>query len=217
MENDNQHFSNSPIPQPENACQTLDEVIQSRRKFRSLLFHILYAVDALDYEVSSREIAEKLNNEYETDIPLDGELTRQVTAIAEKRNELDKTLVPFLENWRFERIGKCTLLVLRYAIWEILYTNTPHNIIINEAIELAKCFSERDAYKFVNGIIDKISTKHKQQVAQAEAALQQQQPEASLPNPEQDTFEDDESVGLDDSIDNDSIDDDLSDDDLSDI
>lgn len=172
MENDTQHLIDSPIPQPENACQTLDEVIQSRRKFRSLLFHILYAVDALDYDVSSREIAEKLNNEYETDIPLDGELTRQVTAIAEKRNDLDKTLVPFLENWRFERIGKCTLLVLRYAIWEILYTKTPHNIIINEAIELAKCFSEKDAYKFVNGILDKISAKHKQQIAEAEAALQ---------------------------------------------
>jgi len=179
MKNDNQHLIDAPIPQPENACQTLDEVIQSRRKFRSLLFHILYAVDAFDYDVSPREVAEKLNSEYETDIPLDGDLTRQVAAIAEKRHELDQTLVPFLENWRFERIGKCTLLVLRYAIWEILYTKTPHNIIINEAIELAKCFSERDAYKFVNGILDKISINHKQQTTDAEAALLQSTTENS--------------------------------------
>ncbi|MBP9765270.1 transcription antitermination factor NusB [Candidatus Babeliales bacterium] len=164
MENDlQQQLADSPIPQPENACQTLDEVIQSRRKFRALLFHILYAVDAFDYEVAARDVAEKLNSEYETDIPLDGDITKIVDVIAQKRQELDATLIPFLENWRFERIGKCTLLVLRYAIWEILYTQTPHSIIINEAIELAKCFSEKDAYKFVNGILDKISNKYKTQ------------------------------------------------------
>lgn len=154
--------ASNQIPQPDNACETLGEVIQSRRKQRSLLFHILYAVDALDYEVSPREIASKLNDEYETDIDLDGEIVYQVTQITSKRAELDQTLIPFLENWRFERIGKCTLLVLRYAIWEILYTSTPQNIIINEAIELAKCFSEKDAYKFVNGILDKISAQHKE-------------------------------------------------------
>ncbi|MBI2344765.1 transcription antitermination factor NusB [Candidatus Dependentiae bacterium] len=163
MENDNNHsqLTENAIPQPENACQTLDEIIKSRRKFRSLLFHILYAVDAFDYDVNASEVAEKLNDEYSTDIPVDGDIVIIVNDIAKKRNELDQTLIPFLENWRFERIGKCTLLVLRYAIWEIAYTTTPHNIIINEAIELAKCFSEKDAYKFVNGILDKISAKHK--------------------------------------------------------
>ena len=149
------------IPQPEQACETLDQVIQSRRKSRSLLFHILYAVDALDYETTASEVAEKLNVTYETDIDLDGDIVTTATDIAARRHELDKTLVPFLENWRFERIGKCTLLVLRYAIWEIIYTKTSHNIIINEAIELAKCFSEKDAYKFVNGILDKISAQYK--------------------------------------------------------
>lgn len=162
MENDNsQQLLENSIPQPENACQTLDEIIQSRRKYRSLLFHILYAVDAFDYDVDASEVARKLNEEYETDILLDGDIVTTVNDIAEKRNELDQTLIPFLENWRFERIGKCTLLVIRYAIWEILYTKTPHNIIINEAIELAKCFSEKDAYKFVNGVLDKISAKYK--------------------------------------------------------
>lgn len=158
MDHDNSITNN--IPQPDNACETLGEVIQSRRKKRSLLFHILYAVDALDYDVSARDIAQKLNDEYETDIDLDGNIIFQANQISTNRSELDQTLIPFLENWRFERLGKCTLLVLRYAIWEILYTDTPRNIIINEAIELAKCFSEKDAYKFVNGILDKISTQH---------------------------------------------------------
>ena len=165
MENDKHNDQTSSldleIPQPEIACETLDQIIQSRRKFRSLLFHILYAVDALDYDTTASEVAEKLNTTYDTDIAVDGDIVNTVTDIAARRHELDQTLVPFLENWRFERIGKCTLLVLRYAIWEILYTKTAHSIIINEAIELAKCFSEKDAYKFVNGILDKISNKYK--------------------------------------------------------
>jgi N utilization substance protein B len=161
MENDKLAHIENPIPQPENACETLDQVIQSRRKVRSLVFHILYAVDALDYEVSASSVAEKLNSEYETDIPLNGDIVNAVAGITQHKQELDNTLIPFLENWKFERIGKCTLLVLRYAIWEILYTKTSHNIILNEAIELAKCFSEKDAYKFVNGILDKISKQYK--------------------------------------------------------
>ncbi len=145
------------IPQPQNACETLDEIIQSRRKFRSLLFHILYAIDALNYEVTAQDVAEKLNREYETDIDLDGSIVKIVNSIAQQYKDLDQTLIPYLQNWKFERIGKCTLLVLRYAIWEMVNTDTAHSIIINEAVELAKCFSEKDAYKFVNGILDKIS------------------------------------------------------------
>ncbi len=157
MENDKNSNQNS-IPQPENACNTLSEIIQSRRKYRSLLFHILYAVDALNYETTAQSVAEKLNEEYEVDI--DDSIISSVQEIAQQRQTLDEALIPHLQNWKFERIGKCTLLVLRYAIWEMLNTDTPHNIIINEAVELAKCFSEKDAYKFVNGILDKISTQN---------------------------------------------------------
>ncbi len=158
MENEhNNILLDDTIPQPENACETLHDVIQSRRKFRSLLFHILYAVDALNYEVTAREVAEKLNREYDTDIDLNGTIVKIVNSIAEQYKQLDETLIPYLQNWKFERIGRCTLLVLRYAIWEIVNTDTPHSIVINEAVELAKCFSEKDAFKFVNGILDKIS------------------------------------------------------------
>jgi N utilization substance protein B len=39
-------------------------------------------------------------------------------------------------------------------MWELFHTDMPTSIVINEAVELAKCFSEKDAYKFVNGILD---------------------------------------------------------------
>ncbi|MBV8661374.1 MAG: transcription antitermination factor NusB [Candidatus Dependentiae bacterium] len=151
-----QNNDQQTITMDELASELVSQNITTRRKMRSLLFHILYAADAFDYETSAAEIAANFNREYETDIDLHGEIIKTVNAIATKRNELDEQIIPFLENWKFERIGRCTLLVLRYAIWEILYTTTPHSIIINEAIELAKCFAEQDSYKFVNGILDKV-------------------------------------------------------------
>ena len=138
------------------ASELVSQNITTRRKTRSLLFHVLYAADAFDYETSAAEIAVNFNREYDTNIDLQGELVRIVNEIGAKRAELDEQIIPFLENWKFERIGRCTLLVLRYAIWEMLYATTPHTVVINEAIELAKCFAEQDSYKFVNGILDKV-------------------------------------------------------------
>lgn len=184
MENDNNNADNNnsiqnntieEIPQPENACETLHEVIKSRRKNRSLLFHILYAIDALDYETSAQEVAIKLNEEYEVDMDVTGSIVTISSSIAEQRKSLDQHLLPHLHNWKFERIGKCTLLVLRYAIWEMLNTDTPHNIVLNEAVELAKCFSEKDAYKFVNGVLDKISTQEKEKQKETEESQEDEE------------------------------------------
>lgn len=126
----------------------------SRRDFRSLIFHLLYAMESYDYTVPLEHIIATYNREFELNIPLDGEIFTVVNSIVTLRHELDKQIEPLLDNWRLERLGTCTLLVLRLAIWEFLYTDTASTIIINEGIELAKCFSERDAYKFVNGILD---------------------------------------------------------------
>ena len=134
-----------------------NEDLSPRRKFRFLLFHVLYACDALEYSVDPFAVAEGFNREYHAGIDLTGETIIFVRGISREYKNFETLLLPHLENWKIERIGKCTLLTIYIALWEMLYTTTPHRIIINEAIELAKAFSEKDAYKFVNGLLDKIS------------------------------------------------------------
>lgn len=131
----------------------------SRRDIRSIIFHLLYALESLDYGSSVQSVAIGFNNEYDACIPLEGEIIDTVSAVVDKRLELDEYVLPFLSNWRLERLGCCTRLIMRLALWEMLYTSTPPTIVINEAIELAKCFSEKDAYKFVNGILDEVAKK----------------------------------------------------------
>jgi len=128
----------------------------SRREIRSLIFHLLYAMDAFDYQISLDELIDNFNRGFDLSIPIDSDLVKVTRTIIEQRHELDEKIRPLLINWRFERIGVCTRLILRLALWELLNKDIAPSIVINEAIELAKCFSEDDAYKFVNGILDEL-------------------------------------------------------------
>lgn len=129
----------------------------SRRDVRSLVFHFLYAAEAFDYQESLHAIVDNFNRGFDLDVPFDSELFQVTQSIIDNRLDLEKVYEPYLSNWRAERVSVCTKLILLFAIWEFKNTETDSRIIINEAIELAKCFAEEDAYKFVNGVLDPIS------------------------------------------------------------
>lgn len=129
----------------------------SKRDLRSLIFHILYAYDSFDYQVSIESIIDNFNRGFELDIPIESEAIGIVKKVAESRELSDQIIQKYLSNWRLDRLSVSTKLILRLGIWELLNTDTPFNIVINEAIELAKCFSEQDSYKFINGILDEVA------------------------------------------------------------
>ena len=132
----------------------------TQRQQRSLVFHLLYAVDAFEYEVTLTSVAENLSRGFGYIIAPEDQVFTFAHAVIEKREELDAEIQPLLAKWRFERIGVATRLILRYAIWELKYREEEHNVIINEAVELAKCFAELEAYKFINGILDRWVKEH---------------------------------------------------------
>ncbi len=127
----------------------------SRRDVRSLVFHLLYTAEAFNYEEPLEKIVEGYDSGFYIQIPCDSEVFKTVQTIINKRDFFDEQYRTLLTNWRFERIGVSTKLILRYAIWELCFAKTDPCIVMNEAVELAKCFAEHDAYRFVNGILDK--------------------------------------------------------------
>jgi transcription antitermination factor NusB len=144
-----------PVSDPEQeSADDAPEAVGPGRKRRSLIFHILYALDAHNYEASIPAIIDIFNRGFEQQIEVGGEEQKTCEAIIASREEIDEFLRPLLANWRLERVGVCTRLILRIATWELLHTPTDPRVILNEAIELAKCFAERDAYRFVNGVLD---------------------------------------------------------------
>lgn len=128
----------------------------SRREIRSLIFHLLYAVEGFDYTASLEAIIDMFNRGYDWDILPDSDAAKMAQAIIDAREELDELIRPLLANWRLERIGVCTKLILRMSVWELKNSDTAPSIVMNEAIELAKCFSEKDAYRFINGVLDEL-------------------------------------------------------------
>ena len=102
------------------------------RKMRSIVFHILYAWDAFEYDCSLESIVDNFNKEFDLDVPLDGEIVHIVSEVVKHEKIVNDEIKPLLENWTLERVGCCTRLILRYACWEILYTDMPVNIVINE-------------------------------------------------------------------------------------
>ena len=128
----------------------------SRRDVRALIFYLLYAIEAFDYQESLAAIVDNFNRGFNMDIPMDSEVVHAAQEIIDQRDSLDELYTPLLSNWRFDRIGVSTKLILRFATWELQNSDTDHRIVINEAVELAKRFAEKDAYKFVNGILDRL-------------------------------------------------------------
>lgn len=71
--------------------------------------------------------------------------------------EIDSHIRALAQNWDFERIAKIDLTIMRVAIFEMLYRkDIPPVVSINEAINLSKEFSNLDAKRFINGILDRL-------------------------------------------------------------
>jgi transcription antitermination protein NusB len=73
---------------------------------------------------------------------------------AKETEVIDQLIVKHAENWRFERLAATDRAILRLAIYELRSTDTPPNVVLNEAVDLAKKFSSEDSGAFVNGILD---------------------------------------------------------------
>ena len=126
----------------------------SRRDIRALAFHFLYIADRYDYTISLSEIIDNLKFGFNVEVLDDSLAVLIANAVIGSRKELDKQIEPLLQNWKLERLSCCTRLILRMSLWELKQADAIPSVVINEAIELSKCFAEKDSYKFINGILD---------------------------------------------------------------
>ncbi len=144
----------------EERCQESEDVLsfklETRRDQRVLAFNIIYAMDRSDYSMDLDTIVASFTSEFDLVISEDSFILTLIQGVIDQRDELDVQIKPYLKNWKLERLGCCTRLILRMSLWELQNTDTAMSIVINEAVELAKKFAEKDAYKFINGILDEM-------------------------------------------------------------
>src|SRR4029079_4738301 len=79
-----------------------------------------------------------------------------VTGTLRELKTIDDRIRTRAEHWRIERMAIVDRNVLRLAVYEFLFEDTPHTVIINEALEIARRFSTFEATQFINGILDAV-------------------------------------------------------------
>jgi N utilization substance protein B len=100
-------------------------------------------------DVTGRPLAELIADSK----PLTRELAEGVDA---EREELDETIAEYAKGWTVDRIAPLDLNVMRVALYEIEAGETPVEVAIDEAVEIAKEYCGADAPKFINGILGAI-------------------------------------------------------------
>ena len=73
-------------------------------------------------------------------------------------SEIDEVLAKYAEHWQLHRMAVVDRNIMRFAVYELLYREEiPPKVVINEAVNIAKKFSQEESGKFVNGVLDKIN------------------------------------------------------------
>ncbi len=120
-----------------------------REKAMTIIYQIsLYKKNKIDFNVDE-VIKENLeiDNEFVKDM---------VYGIVTNYDELTTLANEYLNNWTIDRLDLTGASILRMAIYEIKYMDTPPIVVINEAIELAKKYSDDSVRKMINASLDKM-------------------------------------------------------------
>ena len=133
------------------------KVSGTRRKARECALQMLFASDVL------KEQNDRLTSDYWKELGDSGidEKTREfadnlVNGTLKELAAIDDRIRTRAEHWRIERMAIVDRNVLRLAVYEFLFEDTPHTVVINEALEIARRFSTFEATQFINGILDAI-------------------------------------------------------------
>jgi transcription antitermination protein NusB len=133
-----------------------------RSKAREVVLQVLYQ-DDLNSDVEPVDRDRFLRSRLREDDELIVFARSLIDGVRRNRGELDVLLAKTADNWSLERMAATDRSLLRLGAYEILYTQTPGAVAINEAVELAKRFGTAHSAQFVNGILDKFLEGHRKE------------------------------------------------------
>lgn len=128
----------------------------NRTAMRELAFKLVYEIE-VQKEESEEELKVFLENNEISDEDVIQYLKSITLGIKEHSAEIDELISKNLKkNWSLNRISKINLSLIKIATYEMLYTEVPYKVAINEAVELAKKYADDSSPVFINGILASI-------------------------------------------------------------
>ena len=127
--------------------------MKNRSELREIIMKVIYQVMILkegNLEVNTKAlIREQLEIENEF-------VNTSVQGILEKEDKIRDIANTYLKDWEINRLNKVDQAIILLGIYELLYTETPSVVAINEAIELSKKYSDEKVTKMINAVLDGI-------------------------------------------------------------
>lgn len=129
--------------------ETGDYMSTSRTKARKSAMTIIYQINLYNKNKINYKLDELL---FDSDI-----FTKElVTGVINNEEKITEIANKYLNNWNISRLGLTDSAIIKIGIYELLYTDIPEKVAINEAIELAKDYSDKKVVKMINGVLDKV-------------------------------------------------------------
>ena len=125
----------------------------NRSELRKKIMTILYQVFLYD----SSKIEYKLEDVIKENIEIENDFVNEIVhGVIDNKNDIDKIANKNLNDWTIDRLGKIDQAILRMGIYELVYTDTPEVVAINEAVELSKEYSDEKVKNMINAVLDNI-------------------------------------------------------------
>lgn len=127
--------------------------MKNRSELREVIMKVLYQIDMFNEAKVDFDLNDLIKEQLEVENSF---VNDSINGILEHREEITKLANKYLNEWSLDRLNKVDQAILSLGIYELMYTDTPSVVSINEAIELSKKYSDEKVTKMINGVLDKI-------------------------------------------------------------
>ena len=127
--------------------------MKNRSELREVIMKVIYQVKILEETNIDYSIDELIHEQLEVQNDFVDDC---VNGIIDNKKSIVSIANKYLKDWKLDRLNKVDQAILEIGIYELMYTDTPSVVAINEAIELSKVYSDEAVTKMINGVLDKV-------------------------------------------------------------
>lgn len=125
----------------------------NRSELRKIIMTVLYQISVY----KSNKIKYDIKDVIKESLEVENEFVNAIVyGVEENITKLDEITNKYLKDWTIDRLGKTDQAILRMSLYELLYTDTPDIVCINEAVELAKEYSDDKVKNMINAVLDSV-------------------------------------------------------------
>ena len=127
--------------------------MKNRSELREVIMKVIYQIDMFNEAKVDYDLNDLIKEQLEVENSF---VNDTINGILTNRDKITELANKYLNEWTIDRLNKVDQAILSLGIYELMYSDTPSVVSINEAIELSKKYSDEKVTKMINGVLDKI-------------------------------------------------------------